>query len=221
MKKALEDFVAPISMVDQIVDRLETAIITGELASGGRLSEQAIAAKMGISRGPLREALRRLEGRGLIERVPHIGARVATLLSDQLEEILLLRETLEPVACRLAAARITDAEFDNIQSIWRDNTARVTEDRAFAQTPDHDFHLAIILASGNSKLVSILRDDIYYLMRFHRYRSGGSPERAGNVADEHRAIVDGLRERSPEKAEAAMRQHLTNAHSNIRNRLRG
>lgn len=220
MKKALEEFVTPSSMVDQVVDRLETAILNGELASGGRLSEQAIAAKMGISRGPLREALRRLEGRGLIERIPHIGARVTALLSEKLEEILVIREELEPLACRLAATRITDEEFATIEAIWRGNAARIGEDRAFAQSPDQDFHLAIIKASGNQKLVTILRDDIYYLMRFHRYRSGGSPERAGTVADEHRAIVEGLRERSPEKAEAAMRTHLANAHSNIRNRMK-
>jgi DNA-binding GntR family transcriptional regulator len=221
MKKALEEFVTPSSMVDQVVDRLETAILNGELESGGRLSEQAIAAKMGISRGPLREALRRLEGRGLIERIPHIGARVTTLLAEQLEEILVIREALEPLACRLAAARVTDAELENIEAIWRSNAARSGEPRVFAQSPDQDFHLAIIMASGNQKLVTILRDDIYYLMRFHRYRSGGSPERAGNVADEHRAIVEGLRERSPEKAEAAMRRHLANAHSNIRSRFKG
>ncbi|WP_210324867.1 GntR family transcriptional regulator [Microvirga alba] len=207
--------------MDQVVDRLESAIITGELASGERLSEQAIASSMGISRGPLREALRRLEGRGLIERIPNIGARVTTLLTQNLEEVLVIRESLEALACRLAAQTITAAELKALEAILKRNRSRSSVDRSYHQSPDQDFHLAIIVASGNQKLISILRDDIYYLMRFYRYRSGGRPGRSESVASEHQAIFDALSEHSPEKAEAAMRQHLLNAHASIRNSLPG
>jgi DNA-binding GntR family transcriptional regulator len=208
-------------MVDQVVDRLESAIITGELASGARISEQAIASSMGISRGPLREALRRLEGRGLIERVPHIGARVSALLTQHLEEMLVIRESLEALACRLAAQQITAAELKALEAILKRNSMRSHEERTYHQSPDQDFHLAIILASRNQKLITILRDDIYYLMRFHRYRSGGRPGRSKSVADEHKAILDALSRHSPEEAEAAMRRHLVNAHTSIRSTLRG
>jgi DNA-binding GntR family transcriptional regulator len=215
----MEKLVAPSSVVDQVVDRLEAAIITGELASGARLSEQAIATSMGISRGPLREALRRLEGRGLIERIPNIGARVTALLTQSLEDVLLIRESLETLACRLAAQKITDAELKALETILKRVKARTQADRTYHQSPDQDFHLGIILASKNQKLISILRDDVYYLMRFHRYRSGGRPGRRPSVSNEHQAIFDALSERSPDKAEATMRQHLLNAHASIRSSL--
>lgn len=215
----LEGPVTQSSVVDQVVDRLESAIIAGELTSGARLSEQAIASSMGISRGPLREALRRLEGRGLVERVPHIGARVAPILKQNLEEILVIRESLEALACRLAAEKITDDELKTLEAILQRQTIRPRGERSYHESPDQDFHLAIILASRNQKLISVLRDDIYYLMRVHRYRSGGRPGRSTGVIAEHRAIFDALSDRSPEKAESAMRQHLISAHTSIRKTL--
>lgn len=219
IESSLERVVAASSVVDQVVDRLESAIITGELASGAKLSEQAIAASMGISRGPLREALRRLEGRGLIERVPNIGARVTALLTQNLEEVLVIRESLESLACRLAAQTITPVELKGLEAILKRMNSRTSADRTYHESPDQDFHLSIIMASRNKKLISILQDDIYYLMRFHRYRSGARPGRSTNVANEHRAILDALSEHSPDKAEAAMRQHLHNAHASIRSAL--
>jgi DNA-binding GntR family transcriptional regulator len=216
---SLDKIVSPSSMVDQVVDRLEAAIISGELESGKRLSEQAIATSMGISRGPLREALRRLEGRGLIERTPNLGARVTELFSRNLEDILVIRESLEPLACRLAAKNITARELKALEAILKKNSTRAIADRVYHQSPDQDFHLAIILSSGNQKLITILRDDIYYLMRFHRYRSGGTPSRSSEVSEEHQAIFDALKDRSPDKAEAAMQRHLTNAHASIRRNL--
>ncbi|MCB4771575.1 GntR family transcriptional regulator [Ancylobacter sp. Lp-2] len=215
----LEKVVATSSVVDLVVDRLEAAIMTGELASGERLSEQAIANSMGISRGPLREALRRLEGRGLIERIPNMGARVTPLLRQSLEAILVIRESLETLACRLAAERITPAELKALEGILKKKGSRNRDDRVYHQSPDQDFHLAIIMACGNEKLISILRDDIYYMMRFHRYRSGGRPGRSSAVLDEHRAIFEALKEHMPEKAEVAMREHLVNAHKSIRSSL--
>jgi len=70
---------------------------------GTRISEQALAASLGVSRSPLREALSRLEGRRLIERIPNVGARVVELHPENLEEVLAIREALETLACRLAA----------------------------------------------------------------------------------------------------------------------
>src|SRR5260221_8086103 len=99
------------SLVDRIVERLEQAIMNGGLAPGSKLSEQALARRFGVSRGPLREAIRRLEGRKLIERKPNIGARVATLSEKKLLDIFGVPEALEGLACRLAAEQMTDEEI--------------------------------------------------------------------------------------------------------------
>src|SRR5690606_39875037 len=102
MAGTLDNKVQAQSLVDIVAERLEAAIISGQLEPGAKLSEQGLAASLGVSRGPLREAIRRLEGRKLLERTPNIGVRVAQLSPKDLNEILQVREALEGMACGLA-----------------------------------------------------------------------------------------------------------------------
>ena len=95
------------SLVDAVTERLEAAILGGELAPGSRLSEQRLATAFGVSRGPLREAIRRLEGRQLLRRTTNIGVHVTELSHEDLAELMTVREALEGMACRLAAQTIT------------------------------------------------------------------------------------------------------------------
>src|SRR5512139_1512668 len=97
------------TLADRALEQIETAIMKGDLGPGTRISEVLLARTFGISRGPLREAIRRLAGRGLLEVIPHVGARVVTLSLDDLREVFDIREVLEGMACRLAAERMTDA----------------------------------------------------------------------------------------------------------------
>src|SRR5690554_1580237 len=90
------------TLADRALEMIEAAIMKGDLPPGARISEAPLAKTFGISRGPVREAIRRLEGRGLLERVPHIGARVVTISIEDLLEIFDIREALEGTACRLA-----------------------------------------------------------------------------------------------------------------------
>ncbi len=83
--------IEPKSLVDAVTERLEAAIIAGDLAPGERIREQTLAVEMGISRGPLREAIRRLEGRRLLERTANIGVRVAELSPQKVDQILTVR----------------------------------------------------------------------------------------------------------------------------------
>jgi DNA-binding GntR family transcriptional regulator len=105
MSDLLNSKVSAQSLVDVLVERIEAAIVGGDLQPGSRLSEQGLAVSLGVSRGPLREAIRRLEGRKLLERTPNIGVRVARLSLKDLHEVLQIREALEGMACGLAAAR--------------------------------------------------------------------------------------------------------------------
>ena len=109
MNGILNDKISAQSLVDTLVERIEAAIMNGDLQPGSKISEQALATSLGVSRGPLREAIRRLEGRKLLERTPNIGARVASLSPGDLYEILQVREALEGMACGLAATNMTDA----------------------------------------------------------------------------------------------------------------
>src|SRR6201994_4649215 len=117
MSGLLDNKVQAQSLVDVVAERIEAAIISGALAPGARLSEQGLAASMGVSRGPLREAIRRLEGRKLLQRTPNIGVRVAGLSPSDLFEVLQIREALEGMACALAAKNMSDEELSALAEL--------------------------------------------------------------------------------------------------------
>ena len=98
------------SLIDSLVSRLEALILSGELPPGAPLREHALAKALGVSRGPLREAIRTLEGRRLLQRIPNSGVRVIELSVEDVEQLLAMREALEGMACRQAAENMTAAE---------------------------------------------------------------------------------------------------------------
>ena len=105
--------------VDRVFEQIERAIVVGEFAPGSRLGEETLAERFGVSRGPLREALRQLEGRGLVVRLPHAGVRVVALGHEDLIELYEIRGNLEGLACRLAAAAGDEAEEKSQSSASR------------------------------------------------------------------------------------------------------
>ena len=202
------------TFADRAFEWLEAAIIKGDLAPETKLDEVSLAKSFGISRGPVREAINRLEGKKLVERVPHIGARVATFSKSDLREIFYVREALEGMACRLAAERMSDAEIDDLQKLLEGHAtqgALKAGENYFQRPGDYDFHYRIINASGNKKLVQMLIDDLYHLLRIYRYRSSSRKGRAQEALQEHREIVSAMRARNADAAERLMRQHLFHA----------
>lgn len=218
MKQTLSAPVRAQSLVDSIVERLEAAIMSGELAPGARLSEQGLAKALGISRGPLREAIRRLEGRKLIERTPNIGARVAALSTKDLDDLLVVREALEGIACRLAAEQMTDEELAALEDLLGRHSKLESIRKGtgyYQESKDFDFHFQIIRASRNERLVSMLCGDLYDLLRVYRYKSSKLQGRTRQAFDEHCEIVTALKARDPVRAEASMRRHLQNARDHV------
>lgn len=206
--------VVPKSLVDAVTERLEAAIVAGELAPGERIREQTLAASLGVSRGPLREAIRRLEGRRLLDRKVNVGVSVAMLSPERLDNLLTVREALEGMACRLAAERMSDQELKELVKLL-DSHARKRDvamgQGYYQESGDYDFHFRIATASRNELLASIVKGDLYDLLRVYRYKSSTMTGRAAQALDEHRAIVDALVSRDPDRAEAAMRTHIRNA----------
>ncbi|WP_258553434.1 GntR family transcriptional regulator [Paracoccus pantotrophus] len=198
--------------------RLEEAIMGGELAPGARISEQALAVSLGVSRGPLREAIRRLEGRRLVERKQNVGVRVAELSPGALSDLMVVREALEGMACRLAAERMSDADLEELSKLLLDHADQedLRDGKAYVQQSyDNDFHFRIINASGNAKLIDSLVNDLYDLLRLYRRRSSKASGRAKKAWQEHKAILDALRTRDGNKAETAMRAHIANARQSL------
>lgn len=218
----LGDKVRAQSLVDVVAERIEAAIISGSLEPGSRLSEQALALSLGVSRGPLREAIRRLEGRKLLERTPNIGVRVAALSLRDLKDLLEVREALEGMACGLAAQNMTETEIAALRALLdaHEQQKSVREGTGYYQeSEDFDFHFRILKGSGNARLIEMLCGDLYYLLRVYRYKSSTKPGRAKNALQEHKDIVGALERRDAPGAERAMRKHLRNARLYVEERL--
>lgn len=205
------------TLADRACDMLDQAILDGELPPGTQLSEAELALRLGISRGPLREAISRLEGRRLIQRVPHIGVRVVALSDWDVSEIFAIREVMEGLACRLATRHMSDADFDELEKCveFRHVSAEPPPTSPFHRKPDKwDFHYRIAQGSRNAQLIQYLCADMYYLLRLYRARTGVTPTRAG-ADEEHREILRAMRARDGERAEALMRLHVEGSRASL------
>lgn len=210
-------------MIDDTVAQLEGLIMRGELMPGDRLREQQLADTLGVSRGPLREAIRTLEGRRLLERTPHAGVRVVQLSFDDLEQLLAMREALEGMACRQAAEHMTSHEIHNL----RETAARIERlidegaQSMFAGQSDADFHQQIVLGSRNQWIRRLLCEDLYSLLRLYRMHGVRQPDNLARItAKEHHAIIDRIHARDPDGAEQAMREHLRHTRDRLLAQIR-
>lgn len=210
------------TLADRVCQQIVTAIVKGEIPPGQKISEPELARTYGISRGPLREAIRRLEGWRLVERKAHVGARVVQLSAHELIEIYRVREALEGMACRQAAQNMTDDEIESLKRLLDEHEMSVDqrEGRSYFQKEgDLDFHYRIVRGSKNSKLLELLGDDLYHLVRMYRYQFSVSSSRPKRALKEHRQIVDAIEARDAELAEMLMRRHISAARRNIESKL--
>jgi len=199
------------TLAEQVMTALQRAIVTGEFAPGTKLSEADLARRFGVSRGPLREAIRRLEIRRLLTVVPNAGARVVSLDNQQLIALFETREALEGQAARLAAERMSDGAIAEVQTLLDRHAAVIAAEggRAYYQEAgDYDFHYCIAHGSGNLLLAGILLDDLYQLLRMYRFRLSAAHGRAEQALAEHRQILGAISERDGEMAELLMRRHI-------------
>jgi DNA-binding GntR family transcriptional regulator len=202
------------TLSEQVFNDLKEAIIKGELPQGSKITEDEIAKQYGISRGPLREAIRRLEGLRLLVRKPHAGTRVVTLTHSMMEEIYTVREALEGMSARLAAARMSDDEIDELRQLLEKHESSIDQSQGkeyFQREGDLDFHFRIAQASNNQWLMDLLSSELYQLLRMCRHRSSQTPERPLRALQEHKQITEAIASRDPELAELLMRRHISGA----------
>lgn len=206
--------------LDAALQWLEQAICAGELRPGERIAESTLAARFGVGRGPLREALRTLEGRRLLERTPFSGVRVVKLSNLELEQLLITREALEGMAARQAAEMMTLPQIRQIRALLARLRAEDNPGAYFRRkTPDTDFHTLIAKGSGNRWLVDMLCKDMYSLLNIYRYGTARDPRRLAESRDQHDAIVDAIEKRDPDLAERVMRQHIAGGRESLLRRL--
>jgi DNA-binding GntR family transcriptional regulator len=210
------------TLSDHVLRQIQSAIVKGEIAPGSKISEPELARAYGISRGPLREALHRLEGQKLLVRTPHVGARVVSLSRVELGELYQIRESLEGLACRLAAERMLPEQVDELREVLREHE----RDAAFQagkgyylQEGDYDFHYRIVQGSGNGMLIRLLCNELYQLARMYRIQHSTTPNRPQQAFAEHHRILDAIADGDGELAEMLMRRHIRTSRLNIERQI--
>jgi DNA-binding GntR family transcriptional regulator len=189
------------SLGDEVFQRILSMIYSSEIAPGEVIKESRIAEAFGVSRGPVREAVRRLQGLELVSREPFQRARVVELTPKAMLDLFQMREALEGYAARLAAERIRpEAAQDLLQGLEATQTGA-----AF------DFHSRVAETSGNRRLISALCGDLYHLLRIFRMRSGAEPERKSAAFEEHWQIARAIASRDADLSESLMRSHIRRA----------
>lgn len=195
-----------------LAEQLSQAIIRGEIAQGSKLSEPELAKRFGVSRGPLREAIVRLEGMGLVTRQPNVGARVVKLSTEDVAETFAIREALEGMAARLAAEKASDEELQELGALLDSHEAILNENAEshYAnQEGNYDFHNRIIRASRNTQLTTLLSEELYARIRMYRRQTADHRTDPRQALREHRAILDAIGNREGDLAEMLMRRHIT------------
>lgn len=210
------------SLADIAFDKLVEAITSGEFKPGERLSEAMLARQFGISRGPLREALGRLEGR-LVVRQPRLGVSVIDFSKKAIKESFAVREALEGMAARLAADNMSAAEIDDLKEALKKHAKdpALVKGAAYYPTPlAQNFHFMIVRGSKNHRLIEILLDQLRLQIWLHRFKSKEAPGHAKRAWQEHAEIVEALASRNADKAEQLMRQHIRSYYTNFLSQFR-
>jgi len=195
-------------------EKLLGSIRSGVFAPGARLREEEVSAELGLSRTPVREALRRLEADGLVEHRPRIGAVIRSLSHTEMVELYEMRRVLERNAAEMAAKHGSQAEFDTLD-LLNDRIEAERDNPALGAAINQDFHRCLYLAARNRFLLDAARglNNSLLLLGPTTYTDTA---RIDVVVGEHRAIVNALRNGDAEAAGVAAEAHLQ---TSLRHRL--
>ncbi|MGB4504234.1 MAG: GntR family transcriptional regulator [Syntrophaceticus sp.] len=204
-----------------VFETIREAIIDGVLGPGERLMESQLAEELGVSRTPVREAIRKLELEGFVVMVPRKGAYVAGISLKDIADVFEVRAALEALAMVLAAERITEEELEELERILVRKAEIIEQQQEISLfiESDRKFHDTLYQASRNQRLIQMLtnlQDEI------HRFRSVSLafPGRMQVALDEHRKIVEALADRDIARAEALAWEHIENAENSLMEAVR-
>lgn len=202
-----------------VFESLREAILSGQLRPGERLMEIQLAEEMGVSRTPVREAIRKLELEGSVVMIPRKGAYVSGLSLKDIADVFEIRGALEGLAAELASDRITDEELEELERYL----VKIAEEiengdlNKVVQT-DTDFHSLLYQASRNGRLTQIINNLREQIQRF-RTTSLSYPGRMKNALEEHRKIVEAIASRDGDLARKLAQEHIENAENSMMSML--
>lgn len=211
---------AYLPLRDVVFQTLREAILRGELRPGERLMELQLASKLGVSRTPIREAIRMLEQEGLAVTVPRKGAEVAKMTEKNMKDVLQIREALDELAVEIACDNMTDQQLVDLTLAMKnfENAVEAGNLKKIIES-DVEFHDVIYQATDNPKLVTLLNN---LREQIHRYRVEYLKERENypKLIEEHEEIVSALKRRDKERVANAMSSHIRNQAETVRNIIR-
>ena len=211
---------ADLPLRDLVFNTLRQAILTGELKPGERLMEIHLADKLGVSRTPIREAIRKLELEGLVTMIPRRGAEVAQITEKSMSDVLEVRRTLDALCAELACDRISEeglaALKDACGQFEQCVAGRAAQRIAQADVALHDI---ILQATGNQRLIQMVNNlaEQMYRYRFEYIKDSSQHER---LVEEHKIIYQSILNKDKETAAAAARTHIDNQKKAIIRQIR-
>ena len=205
---------------DVVFNTLREAILKGELQPGERLMEIALANRLGVSRTPVREAIRKLELEGLVIMTPRKGAQVAKITEKDLNDVLEVRLGLEALVMELACQRIDEEHLKKIETYMHEFASRINDDDVTQMAEaDVQFHEVIYDATNNRRLIQMisnLREQMY------RYRVEYLKDLESRelIVEEHKEIYESMRDKDFKRAYESVKMHIQNQQAAIVKTLR-
>ncbi len=203
------------SLRGKVYHGLRDAILDGRYNEYEELKEAAIAEEMGVSRTPVREAFRQLELEGLIEIIPNKGAYVTGITVKDVKDIYAIRSRLEGLCARWATEHISPEQMEEMEEniFLSEFHAKKGHTEQLAEL-DNRFHEILYSASNSKMLEHTLREFHEYVLRFRR-KSLQDDARGVQFNEEHRLIMEAIRERDADRAEKLAGEHIQNAYTNM------
>lgn len=200
---------------DVVFNTLRKAILTGQLKPGERLMEVHLANRLGVSRTPIREAIRKLELEGLVIMIPRRGAEVARITEKSLKDVLEVRRALDALSVELACERITPEALEQLKEACKSfEEATKTKDAAVIAKADVALHDIIVEAAGNQRLCQLVNNLSEQMYRY-RFVYIKEDSRHETLVAEHREIYESILKRDKERAAKAVRLHIDNQEKSI------
>ncbi|MCI5869038.1 MAG: GntR family transcriptional regulator [Dorea sp.] len=195
---------------DVVFNTLRQAILRGELKPGERLMEIQLANKLGVSRTPIREAIRKLELEGLVIMIPRKGAEVADITEKSLRDVLEVRKALEELAVQLACDKITQEEIEELKRA-AEEFKKILKSRDITEIAEADvrFHDVIFMATDNQKLIQLLNNLREQMYRF-RVEYLKNEEVYPQLIAEHEEIIEHIAKKEKDEASGIVCQHIDN-----------
>ncbi|WP_409345528.1 GntR family transcriptional regulator [Paenibacillus sp. MBLB4367] len=195
------------SISEDLILYIKQQIASGQLNPGDRIVETKLAQELGISQTPVREAIRRLQGEGIITVVPNKGPMVCTLDKKDVFEIYSIRAMLEGLAIRLAVQNATDEDIDELERFYNQMIEKL-QDSTVEYLLDDSFHIheTIMSLSKHSRLITTYQSISFHILLVNRML--GTKKTKQNEVMQHGELIEAMKRREPDAAEKTMRRHI-------------